>query len=453
MKVNVDMNKVLSRIITVILFLAAFAASSCFLLKQKVTVISDDRVSGFITDGGETFYMEDGKYVTGWKTIDGVRFYFYRSGKTTGGASHTKGAMATGWQTIDGERFYFYRSSKTLSGDSHKKGGLATGWQSIDGEKFYFYRSSKTTSGSAHSKGAMATGWQLIDGTKYYFYRSGKTTSGAKHSKGAMATGWQTIDGNRFYFYKTAATSSGAKHKKGALATGWQTIDKNRYYFYKTAKTAGKTGVMAKGAVNIDGKGCVFAKDGKLIKTDMYGWYKVDGNYYFCDRKTGKMIKNDKANGIKLASDGKAVLNAYAKEKIPVMIRAREVVAQITDDSMSLAKKALECRKYVNSFKVLIKDMPINAHRKDWACYDAHYANNILNAYGDQRTCGGECNSQAAAMAYLFVEIGFEKVEFCHDTHGWVEADGKFYDTVFYGRDGWWAGKKSPIKSRYRIEI
>ena len=447
------MNKILSRTITVILFLAAFASTSLFLLKQKNVVISDDVVNGFVTDGGETFYYEKGKPVTGWKTIDGVKFYFYRSSKTSSGEAHTKGAMALGWQSIDGERFYFYRSSKTQSGEAHKKGGMATGWQSIDGYKYYFYRSSKTTSGDAHSKGAMALGWQLIDGSKYYFYRSSKTTSGSSHPKGAMATGWQTIDGLKFYFYRSSKTASGAAHIKGEMATGWQTIDGGKYYFFKSAKTLGKTGAMATGAYNIDSKGCVFGKDGKLLKTDMKGWYKVEDNYYFCDRKTAKMVKNGEANGIKLASDGKAVMNDYAKEKIPVMIRAREVAAEITDSSMSLAAKAKKCRQYVTSFPVLVKDMPITSHRKDWACYDAHYANNILNAYGDQRKCGGECNSQSCAMAYLFVEVGFEKVEFCHDTHGWVEADGKFYDTVYYGRDGWWGGSKAPLKSRFRIVI
>ena len=447
------MNKIISRTIAVVLFIAALTATSYLLLKQKNTVISDDRVSGFVTDAGETFYMEDGVRVTGWKTIDGDKFYFYKSSATKSGAAHTKGAMATGWQSIGGDRYYFYKSSSTKSGASHKKGAMATGWQSVGGDRFYFYKSASSKSGSSHKKGALATGWQKIDGKKFYFYKSSSTKAGASHKKGAMATGWQTLDGNRFYFYKSSKTGSGASHTKGEMATGWQTIDGNKYYFYKTAMSYGRSGVMAKGAVNIDDKGCVFDKSGKLLKTDMHGWYKVGDDYYFCNRKTGKMVKNGKANGIKLGSDGKAVMNQYAKEKIPVMIRAREVVAEITNDSMSLAKKALKCRQYVNSFKVLIKDMPITAHRNDWACYDAHYANNILNAYGDQRKCGGECNSQAAAMAYLFVEIGFDKVQFCHDTHGWVEADGKFYDTVFYGRDGWWAGKKSPIKARYRIDI
>ena len=447
------MNKVLSRIIAIILFIAAFAATSVLLLKQKDVVISDDRVSGFVTDNGETFYMEDGVPVTGWKTIDGDRYYFYKSSSSKSGATHTKGAMATGWQSLDGDRFYFFKSASDKDGSSHKKGTMATGWQTIDGDRYYFYKSASSKTGAAHKKGAIATGWQKIDGKKFYFYKSVSTKAGDSHKKGAMATGWQTLDGNRFYFYKSSKTNSGSSHNKGEMATGWQTIDGAKYYFYKTAKTYGRSGVMATGAVNIDDKGCIFDKSGKLIKTDIHGWYNIGDDYYFCNRKTGKMVKSGKANGIKLGSDGKAVMNDYARENIPVMIRAREVVAEITDDSMSLAKKAVKCREYVNSFKVLIKDMPINDHRKDWACYDAHYANNVLNAYGDQRKCGGECNSQAAAMAYLFVEIGFEKVEFCHDTHGWVEADGKFYDTVFYGRDGWWGGKKSPIKSRYRIVI
>jgi len=447
------MNKILSRTIAIILFLAAFAASSALLLKQKNIVISDDQVSGFVTDAGQTFYMVNGVPVTGWKTIDGERFYFYKTSSTKSGTPHTKGAMATGWQSINGYRFYFYKTSSTKSGAPHKKGAMATGWQSINGDRFYFYRSSSSKTGASHKKGTLALGWQMIDGKKYYFYRSSTTKSGASHKKGAMAMGWQTIDDLRFYFYRSSKTQSGTPHTKGEMATGWQTIDGSRYYFFKTGKNYGRSGVLASGAFNIDGKGCIFDSTGKLIKTDMHGWYKVGDDYYFCDRKTGKMVKDAKANGIKLGKDGKAELTKYAKEKIPVMIKAREVVAKITDDSMSLAKKAVKCRLYVTSFPVLIKDMPITPHRKDWACYDAHYANNILNAYGDQRKCGGECNSQAAAMAYLFEEIGFDKVQFCHDVHGWVEADGKFYDTVYAVQKKWWALKKAPIKARYRVDI
>ncbi|MCR4669682.1 MAG: hypothetical protein K5643_00670 [Saccharofermentans sp.] len=414
--------------------------------------------NGFVKEDGETFYYKNGKKVLGWVKDGSDKYYFYRSGKTTGGEPHTKGAMATGWQTIDGERFYFYRSGKTTSGEPHNKGAMAIGWQSIDGEKFYFYRSGKTTGGASHSKGAMATGWQLIDSEKFFFYRSSKTTSGKAHTKGAMATGWQTIDEAKYYFYKSSKTASGKPHNKGAMAKGWQTIDSAKYYFYMNASETHKSGAMATGGLNISDKGYVFGDNGKLLMSNMKGWYKVGEDYYFCDRKTGKMLKNDNANGIYLRNDGKAQLTDFAKEKIPVMIRSREIVAEITKPSDTLQQKKWKCYKYVAKFPYIYKDAPIGDHikNKDWACYDAHYANNILNAYGDQKTCGGECCAQSVALGYLFNELNFGTVTFKTSyTHGWIEVNGLCYDTLFIKSRGmdWWEMKHYPATPSYTSVI
>ncbi|MBO4579498.1 MAG: hypothetical protein J5715_05045 [Clostridiales bacterium] len=467
-----DLKKVFRNITILALALIAAGILSAYITDSKGTVRADivnqaseeddaeepAQLNGFVKDGGETFYYKDGKKVLGWVKDGSDKYYFYRSGKTTGGAAHTKGAMATGWQTIDGERFYFYRSSKTTSGSAHNKGAMATGWQSIDGEKFYFYQSSKTTSGSAHSKGAMATGWQKIDDQKFFFYRSSKTASGKAHTKGAMVTGWQTIDGEKYYFYKTAKTSSGKAHRKGAMATGWQTISKEKYYFYKSATSTRKSGVMAKGGINISNKGYIFDETGKLVMSNMKGWYKVGEDYYYCDRKSGKLFKNDTANGIYLRNDGKAQLTDFAKEKIPVMIRSREIVAEITNKNDTLTQKKWKCYKYVAKFPYIYKDAPIGDHikAKDYACWDAHYANNILNAYGDQKTCGGECCAQSVALGYLFTELNFGTVTFNTSyTHGWIEVNGLCYDTLFIKSRGmdWWEMKHYPATPSYSAVI
>jgi len=175
--------------------------------------------------------------------------------------------ILTGWQTVGGEKYYFYKSSATNSGKPHNKGAMALGWQKISGDKYYFYKSSSSRSGKPHSKGAMATGWQLLDGVKYYFYRTNKTGKNA-HAKGAMATGWQSIDGARYYFYRSAASASGKPHKKGAMATGMQKISGEKYYFYKKANEKHKSGQMVKGPL------------------------KFRNEVYFFDRKTGMMQKD-----------------------------------------------------------------------------------------------------------------------------------------------------------------
>ena len=387
----------------------------------------DDVLNGFVKEGGETFYYRNGKKVTGWVEDSGDKYYFYKSSKSGSGNPHTKGAMATGWQNIDGAKFYFFKSAKTGGGTPHKKGAMATGWQLIEDQKFYFFKSSKTATGKAHAKGAMATGWQTIDGAKYYFYKSFKT-------------------------------ASGKPHRKGAMAKGWQTLSKEKYYFYKSASGSRKSGTMATGAVNIDGKGCIFEESGKLLMKDKRGWYQVGEDYYYFDRTTGKIFKNDTANGIYLRIDGKAQLTDFAKEKIPVMIKSREIVSEICGKNDTLARKKWKCYKYVAQFPYIYKDAPIGDHIKnrDYACWDAHYANNVLNAYGDQRVRGGECSAQSAALGYLFTELNFGQVTFKTSyTHGWIEVNGLCYDALFIKARGmdWYEMKSYPATPSYTAVI
>ncbi|MBP5655850.1 MAG: hypothetical protein J6X33_10110 [Clostridiales bacterium] len=354
------------------------------------------------------------------------------------------GTVPDGFVSEGGKTYYY------------KDGVRVTGWVSYKGERFYFYRSSSTSSGISHSKGAMATGWQLIDGEKFYFYCSSKTLSGEPHTKGAMATGWQTIDGNRFYFYRSSKTASGDPHTRGAMATGWQTIDGEKFYFYKTAATYGRSGVMASGAVNIEEKGYVFAKTGKLLAKDMHGWYKVGGDYYFCDRKTGKLACNKTVNCIKIGEDGKAVMDKYAEEKIPVMIRARQIIEQICDKDDTLKDKQWKCYEYVAAPPYLFKCYPLKKYRDKFACYTAIYANNILNAYGDQKKIGGDCVTESAALGYLYNELDFGTVYLCDDGgHAWIMVGDRTWDPLFVEAKGkqWYNRKGYAYRFLNKTEI
>ncbi|MBO4579496.1 MAG: hypothetical protein J5715_05035 [Clostridiales bacterium] len=402
---------------TAVLLIAV--AAVCYLAVSPVS--ASESPAGFVKEDGETFFYKNGHKVTGWLSYEGSRFYFYRSSSTASGEKHTKGAMATGWQLIDGEKFYFFRSRKTESGEEHAKGAMATGWQMIDGVKYYFYRSSSTGSGLSHTKGTLATGWQKIDGYKYYFYRS-----------------------------------SDGSHLKGEMAKGWQTIEGSRYYFFKSAKTYGRSGIMATGARNIDDRGCVFAADGKLLKTDMYGWYKVNGDYYFCDRKSGKMVKDKTVNCIKIGKDGKAVKDKYSEEKIPVMIRAREIIGEICKKDDSIKEKQWKCYEYVAKPPYLFKHYPLKKYRDKYACFTAIYANNILNAYGDQDKIGGECVAESAALGYLYNELDFGTVYLCDDGgHAWIEIDGRTWDPLFVEAKGkqWYNRKGYAYRALNKTEI
>lgn len=150
------------------------------------------------------------------------------------------------------------------------------------------------------------------------------------------------------------------------------------------------------------------------------------------------MQKGGTACGVALNSDGSAVMDDYAKEKIPVMIKAREIVESICDPNDSLAVKQEKCYQYVAKFPYLLKDYPVgNFVTGYWACVDAHYANNILNAYGDQDRQGAECVGEAAALAYLYAELNFGDVYlYSSNVHGWVCANGRYWDPLFVESKG-----------------
>ena len=152
-------------------------------------------------------YIEsDGTVATGWRTIDGVKYYlnpndggfmvsdaividsrlnlFESNGKHIGIAMDSKwyyfngkyfyvkpdGFAALGFYDVDGATYYFNTYSGVMFADDiieidgntyyfHPSGAIGKGWISNKyGEKYY-----------ANSSGVLQTKWQYIGGKKYYF--------------------------------------------------------------------------------------------------------------------------------------------------------------------------------------------------------------------------------------------------------------------------------------------
>ncbi|MEI4803279.1 cell wall-binding protein [Bacillus sp. FJAT-51639] len=93
------------------------------------------------------YSLEDGATYTGWKTIDGKKYYF------KDGVNYT----FDGHQEIDGKRYYF----------NHDGEAKLTGFDKVDG-KIYYY----------DDKGVTQTGWREINGKWYYFQNSGEAAIG-----------------------------------------------------------------------------------------------------------------------------------------------------------------------------------------------------------------------------------------------------------------------------------
>ena len=272
---------------------------------------------GWVNEGGEVYYYENGKLATGWKE--------YLNPST--GLNETcyfgdDGAAVSGWQTIDGERYYFgaygYHNERVLSHgamtDVYTPGadggmyncdyvfdhGIALsiepGWvQMSSGEKCYYI-----------SKGKLAQGWQTIEGKDYYFGVNAHepySTSpcymvtgpvylseyegaylfgmdGAWYSQpgwarlltgercyvnqdGKLALGLNRIDGKYYRF----AINDGTTHEEwrpGWGSAGWNYRDNYPIGALMTGKYSARR--------------CYLADETGVVQT---GWRKIDGNTYY----------------------------------------------------------------------------------------------------------------------------------------------------------------------------
>ncbi|MEX0139174.1 cell wall-binding protein [Bacillus nitratireducens] len=172
-------------------------------IDSVVNVALDNKILTFNNDGSifktglnkrekivEYYSLEDGSFYTGWKMIDGKRYYF------TNGRNYTFNA----YENIDGKKYYF-----------HEDGSVnRAGFEKIDGNIYHF-----------DNNGVAQTGWQTIDNKYYYF-----------DEKGAAKTGWFQVGGG----YRPWPLAYGylwycAREDGSLYSDGWFKIDGKDYHF------------------------------------------------------------------------------------------------------------------------------------------------------------------------------------------------------------------------------
>ena len=172
-------------------------------IDSVVNVTLDNKTLSFKHDGSlyktglnkrenllEYYSLEDGIFYTGWKMIDGKRYYF------TNGRNYTFNA----YENIDGKKYYF-----------HEDGSVnRAGFEKTDGKLYHF-----------DNNGVAQTGWQTIDNKYYYF-----------DENGAAKTGWFQVGGG----YRPIPLAYGylwycAREDGSLYADGWFKIDGKDYHF------------------------------------------------------------------------------------------------------------------------------------------------------------------------------------------------------------------------------
>ena len=250
------------------------------------------------TEGGKTYFYQNGKKVTGEKKISGYWYYFDpRNG----------GAMYTGWRQ-DGSKKYYYDTDGKLALGKKKisgywyyfknDGNMYTGWRQDGSKRYYYDTDGRLTLGKKKisgfwyyfkNDGNMHTGWRQDGSKRYYYDTNGKLILGKKkiggywyyfNTDGNMHTGWRQ-DGSKRYYYDTDGKLALGKKKisgywyyfknDGNMYTGWRQDGAKRYYY----DTDGK---LALGKKKISGSWYYFKNDG-----NMYTGWRQDGakKYYY----------------------------------------------------------------------------------------------------------------------------------------------------------------------------
>lgn len=250
-------------------------------------------------DGRNCYYNEEGHPVTGWQTIEGVRYHF-----------DEKGFLSTGWQTIDGEIFCFRADGTPATGWAERQGStcylsaegcLITGWAEVEEKNRYF-----------REDGSLATGWTEVDGNTYYLDSDGCPTTGLVElpegeyrfrEDGTLITGWYDADSGRMYYTAEGVPAVGLAEidgvtyrfrEDGTLVTGWYEEGEYRYYYQAD-------GTPAQGEQVIDGQTWHFTPEGIQI-------YLVNPWHYLPEDYTVELT--DTANGYKIAQSCAEALDA-----------------------------------------------------------------------------------------------------------------------------------------------
>lgn len=154
------------------------------------------------------------------------------------------------------------------------------------------------------------------------------------------------------------------------------------------------------------------------------GWQILDDEYYFFNRLTGERVVGETVDGIEIGEDGEVTLTDYDKQKIETMMKAHKIMEKQTKPTDSMEEKRKKVFDWVLTF-------PYQRHRllKDYYTQEGIeiiMANDIFDSES------GDCVSEAAALAFLFHEIGYTDVYWVHDTgHSWVRCEDRLYDPLF----------------------
>ena len=256
----------------------SFKKAGTIQLRTSGTASSTSSEGGtFKTNSTGKYYVyPDGSRIKNcFKTIDGKKYYFNKSGYVVKGLQKigdyyyffntSSGVMKTGWVTYNGHKYYF---------DSNGAG--CTGWEEIGGKWYYFNPDTCV----------MATGFYTVKNKKHYFGTDGVeqfgwiTVNGNTYhldEYGVVQNGWQTIGGKKYYF-----------NAKGIMVKGYIKIGNTIHSFNDKGVYQGKVTATAEGITYQEASTYGLAQSQTTTTqsstSGKTGWVKKDGHWYYYNK-------------------------------------------------------------------------------------------------------------------------------------------------------------------------
>ncbi|MDO5136537.1 MAG: hypothetical protein Q4D55_10830 [Eubacteriales bacterium] len=220
--------------------------------------------------------------------------------------------------------------------------------------------------------------------------------------------------GTAFAPTRTMAAAKSSKKvsvSKKKPFNGWYTFPSGKKRYYRRGK-------YLTGLKKVHEKTYLFNIRGVRLT----GTQKVGRKIYYLNEKGVLQVK--KLGNNYYYANGKRLPETEARN-FAVMERAREIVAQITNNQMSDSYKLKVCFDWVIRKPYVTRRQFSNFEGWPAVYADDHF---LLG--------GGNCFSDAAAFAYLAKAVGYKNVNVCVDSkgqggHAWAEVNGLCYDPLF----------------------
>ncbi|MBQ0000414.1 MAG: hypothetical protein KBT01_02595 [Clostridiales bacterium] len=197
-----------------------------------------------------------------------------------------------------------------------------------------------------------------------------------------------------------------------APKNSWYAKD-GRYYYYNSK------GQVVTGLQKINGKYYYFNHAGRQRN----GWVLSKDRYFFFRNEKGAngyLLTNTTVNGIKIQSNGQAVVTKANKEKLRLLVEANIVAYYETNLTQTKAQRLQKCFNYCVK---KIKYKNIGSFRKTLSTWPEYYAATVFDKGA------GDCYSGGCAFAYLATAVGYENVwAVSSGGHGWCKIGSAVYD-------------------------